>query len=281
MRGPIPVGPLNKGHVKDMTPGSLKFSVLASGSRGNACYVETNQVRVLVDAGLSCREMIRRLELIGARPKELDALILTHEHTDHIRGVGAFSRRFDLPVYTNSRTFERGRKALGRVDRTVVTRTGESITIKNLCAETFTKCHDAVDPFGLILSFNGVKIGMATDLGRSTALVQDRLGDCNALILEFNYDHEMLEQGPYPLELKRRIRGGDGHLSNEQAGDLLRLISHEKLDLVVLAHLSEINNRPEKALEAASKALHCGGRINTNIVVSVQGEPTSLIEVPV
>jgi phosphoribosyl 1,2-cyclic phosphodiesterase len=259
--------------------GIMRFSVLASGSSGNAYYVETENAGILVDAGLSCREIERRLELVGVKAKELDALIVTHEHTDHIKGAGPLARRFDLPVYLNKKTFEKGRKALGNLPRPVIFQTGQAMTINDLCVETFTKCHDAVDPFGLVLSSNGTRIGLSTDLGKSTRLVEDRLKGCDVLILEFNYDQEMLEQGPYPLYIKRRIKGSEGHLSNEQASDLLRVISKENLRVVVLAHLSEINNQPDKAHREAEQALGRCGLTEANILIGKQDEPGPMIEV--
>ncbi len=262
----------------------LKFSVLASGSGGNACYVATEQARILIDAGLSCRELTQRLNALGEAPKKLDALIITHEHTDHIRGAGPVARRFGLPVYLNRMTHARGRKAMGKLPRVSIIETGRSFSIKDVCVETFTKCHDAADPMGIVLSRqNGgtdpgeTRIGIVTDLGRSTALVEDRLQGCRALIMEFNYDPELLERGPYPLDLKRRIRGQDGHLSNGQAGDLLRSVSHRDLDFVLLAHLSENNNDPVKAREAAADALEAGGCAAARIIVTRQDRAVPMI----
>lgn len=256
----------------------MRFSVLASGSSGNSCYVETRNARVLIDAGLSCREIERRLGLVGVRANSLNALIITHEHSDHIKGAGALARRFDLPLYINRKTLNRARRTLGNLPKPVILQTGQTLTINDLTVETFTKCHDAVDPLGLVLSFDGTRIGMATDLGRSTRLVEDRLRKCHALILEFNHDKEMLEGGPYPLDLKRRIKGPDGHLSNEEAGDLIRLISHEDLNYLVLAHLSKINNHPGKAHQEARDALGDTGAARTDILISEQDTPAPMVE---
>ena len=263
----------------------MRFCLLASGSKGNSCYVETDKARILVDAGLSCRETVRRLEQVGVPAEGLDALIITHEHTDHIKGAGPLVRRFGLPLYINKKTLEKGLKTLGKLPSPVVIESGQTFAIKDLIFETFTKCHDAADPVGLILSrrdvsstSNGKRIGLATDLGRSTRLVEDRLKGCNALIMEFNYDQEMLDLGPYPLDLKRRIKGQDGHLSNRQAGDLLGALSHDDLKFVVLAHLSETNNDPDKAHEEAIKALKKSGHDHVSVLISRQDEPGPLIE---
>ena len=256
----------------------MKFSVLASGSSGNACYVETESANILVDAGLSCREIERRLEKVGVEPQKLDALIITHEHADHVKGAGPVARRFNLPVYINGRTFERSRKTLGNLSRPVIFQTGQTLNINDLCVETFSKCHDAVDPLGLVLGFDGTRIGLSTDLGRATSLVEDRLKGCDVLIMEFNYDQKMLEQGPYPLDVKRRIKGPEGHLSNKQAGDLLSVVSNKNLKFVVLAHISKINNLPEKAHQQAIETLSGCGIGGVNILISKQNEPVPMIE---
>ncbi|MDY6972863.1 MAG: MBL fold metallo-hydrolase [Thermodesulfobacteriota bacterium] len=264
--------------------GVLRFSVLASGSSGNSCYVETACARVLVDAGLSCRETERRLHLVDVQPDSLDALIITHEHLDHIKGAGPLARRFDLPLFANLKTLEKGSKTLGNLPKPMIIRTGQTLTIGDLSVETFTKCHDAADPMGVVFfptdgssNSNGARVGLATDLGRSTRLVEDRLKDCQALIMEFNYDQEMLEDGPYPLDIKKRIKGPDGHLSNHKAGEILAAVYNPGLRHVVLAHLSEVNNHPEKARKEAAKVLRQCGSGEASIAVSRQDAPGPMI----
>jgi len=261
-----------------MTLHNIKFSVLASGSKGNSCYIETERARILIDAGLSCREIERRLGLVGVEANSLDALILTHEHGDHMKGAGPLARRFSLPVYSSRKTFDKGLKVLGNIERPVVIQTGQTLTINDLIVETFTKCHDAADPFGVVVSCNGTRIGLVTDLGRSTRLVEDRLKKCQALIVEFNHDQQMLDEGPYPLYLKRRIKGQEGHLSNQQGADLIRAVSHGDLMHVVLAHLSEINNDKGKAREIAEEVLDTCGLGGVNIYLSLQDEALAMIE---
>ena len=257
----------------------MKFSILSSGSRGNSCYLETGNARILVDAGLSGIEIERRLGAVGVMAQSLDAIVVTHEHSDHIKGVGVMARRFKLPIYVNSQTLKSGEKALGKLPAVVPIQTGETLKIKNLSVETFTKCHDAADPMGLVLSSNGVRIGLVTDMGRSTRLAEDRLKACTALILEFNYDPTMLSEGPYPLFLKQRINSREGHLSNEQAGELLETVSHGDLKWVVLAHLSETNNDPAKALHAARTVLNRCGLKQTRVLIGQQDEASSFVEI--
>jgi len=153
------------------------------------------------------------------------------------------------------------------------------LEINDLLLETFTKCHDAADPVGAVLSVNGSRIGIVTDLGKSTGLTEDRLGQCQALIMEFNYDPHMLDHGPYPLDLKRRIKSRDGHLSNQQAADLLQAVSHDDLQVVVLAHLSETNNDPDKAFQSASDALENRGLKNVRILVGDQDKPGPMVRI--
>jgi phosphoribosyl 1,2-cyclic phosphodiesterase len=255
------------------------FSVLASGSSGNACYIETKNSRILIDAGLSCRELLKRFEILGKKDIHLDALVITHEHTDHIKGAGPIARRFGIPVYLNDSTMCRVRGGLGEISRYISFETGHSIRINDLSVETFTKCHDATDPVGLVVSSNGSRLGVITDVGRSTRLLEDRLKGCRALIMEFNHDEDMLDNGPYPLSLKRRIKGNEGHLSNHDAGELLKVVSHRDLRHVVLAHISEKNNLPEIALRHARAVLKERGLDSVEVLVSSQNEPVPMREI--
>jgi len=255
----------------------MKFSVLASGSGGNACYIETAGTGILIDAGLSATEIIRRMRMIGADPAALKALVITHEHTDHIRGAGPLARRLGVPVYINTATRKKAAKVLGNITKAISFHPGQSITINDLVVETFTKSHDAADPVGLIISLNEVRLGLITDLGHSTRLIEHRLRDCQGLIIEFNHDENMLLNGPYPLGLKRRIRGPEGHLSNHEGGALLGILAHESLRYVVLAHLSQKNNSSALAYEKAESVLNDRGMNQTRIFVSTQDAPVSMI----
>jgi phosphoribosyl 1,2-cyclic phosphodiesterase len=221
---------------------------------------------------------MRRLELVHVDPKAPEALVITHEHVDHMRGAGPLARLLDIPVYINSSTFRKSLKILGNLSKPMAIHTGQTITIKDLAIETFTKCHDTADPMGLVLSSDGTRLGLITDLGRSTQVVEDRLRGCHALIIEFNHDQRMLEDGPYPWEVKRRIKGPEGHLSNRQAGELLEAVAHRDLGLVILAHLSRVNNNELSAFREAKDALTRRGLQNTKIVISRQDYPVSMAE---
>jgi len=238
---------------------------LASGSKGNAILVSTPDTAVLVDAGLSGIEIQRRMAAVGRSMDDLKAIIITHEHTDHIKGAGVLSRRFNIPVYVTFDTFN-ACQGLGKVEQVHFFECGSAFDIGSLAVTPFSISHDACDPAGLTLKHQGKKIGIATDLGVVTNLVRTHLSGANALYIEANHDPDMLMTGPYPWYLKQRIQSRTGHLSNEDARDLVAEIFHENLDHVILAHLSEENNSPEKAAMVMSEhlaplptALHVAG----------------------
>jgi len=248
----------------------MRFSVLGSGSGGNASYVETREARILVDAGLSCKEIEKRLGLLGIGAGEIDAIVVTHEHIDHVRGVGVFARRYGIPVLMNKATFARCRNVVGKIPIPLFFNTGDILTFKDMNLHFITKCHDAADPVALTMTSDGCKLGVVTDLGRVTSLILDSVQGCQGLILEFNHDLEMLDKGPYPFELKRRIRGPDGHLSNHDAARLLGEAIGNELSVLVLAHLSEVNNTEKLALEEAIRAIEGNGNNVDTVIVSTQ-----------
>ncbi len=233
----------------------MAVCVLASGSRGNAIYVSDGSTSILVDAGLSGIEIERRLKQRGLSPSALSAIVVTHEHADHVTGVGVLSRRYHIPVYLSAQTEQAAAPVTGKLFQSVAFEPGHAFSVFSLKLHPFTLSHDALDPVGLTVSGNGRKIGIATDMGRATALVKDHLQGCRLLVLEANHDPRMLEEGPYPWPLKQRIQSRHGHLSNMQARALLREIRHPGLSHVVLAHLSETNNTPERALGTVSDSV--------------------------
>tara|TARA_B100000614_G_C14539787_1_gene489835 strand:+ start:179 stop:934 length:756 start_codon:yes stop_codon:yes gene_type:complete len=228
---------------------------LASGSKGNAVFVSTGDTAVLVDAGLSGVEIQRRLDTIGERPEHLKAIVITHEHTDHVKGAGILSRRFDIPVFITRDTW-RACSNLGKIDRLEFFEVGTEFTVGDMTVTPFSISHDARDPAGLTLACGGKKIGLATDLGLANSLVKYHLSGSNALYLESNHDPRMLDNGPYPWHLKQRIKGRHGHLSNMDARDLVAELHHGDLSHLVLAHLSEENNCPDKAAAEVAKGLN-------------------------
>jgi phosphoribosyl 1,2-cyclic phosphodiesterase len=235
-------------------------------------------VRLLVDAGLSARETERRLLSIGASPKELDGIVVTHEHVDHVRGVGTLSRRYKLPVYLNKRTHQHLPDSVGRLGQKEEFVTGRSFCIEDVTIHPFAISHDGVDPVGFTLANGSVKIGVCTDLGAATRLVHRHLEHCSVLILEANHDMEMLKNGPYPWPVKQRIKSRVGHLSNEQSVEVISRVFSEDLQAVILAHMSETNNSSEMVLKVVSSKLSKHIQERLNITVASQYQPIDLIE---
>ncbi len=251
----------------------LSLCVLGSGSGGNAIYLSDGLTSILVDAGLSAREIGRRLEQRGVSTAALSALLITHEHTDHVRGVERLCRRHRLPVFLTAGT-RQAALPLRELPDTRIFDCGRPFQLGTLTVHPFSISHDACDPAGFVIGANGTRIGIATDLGIVTAVVREHLRGCRLLVLESNHDPDMLMQGPYPWFLKQRIRGRCGHLSNEDSGRLLAEIAHPGLEQVVLAHLSETNNTPAKALAEAAQAI-AGSR--TRLTAASPDEPSPLI----
>ena len=233
---------------------NLAVCTLASGSKGNATYISDGNTSILIDAGLSGIEIQRRLTSRGLAPEQLNAIVVTHEHSDHIRGVGIISRRYKLPVYINQKT-KKASPGLGNLHAIRPFECGTPFNIENLAVHPFSISHDAEDPSGFTIGQNGTTIAIATDLGIATSMVKEHLKRCALLILEANHDPQMLETGPYPWPLKQRIQSRIGHLSNSDSRKLLRELQHENLQHVILAHLSEINNTPQKAFDEVTRAL--------------------------
>ncbi len=232
----------------------LRVCLLASGSRGNSLYIESAESRVLIDAGLSAKEIAARLSTIGVNAEDLDAVFLTHEHIDHSRGIGPLARRYDLPVFMHHQARQALPK-LGRVDDLREIDSGEAFVFRDLQISPFSLTHDAVAPLGFVVEMREGKVGLVTDLGIATRLVADCLQGCRMLVLEANHDEEMLRDGPYPWPVKQRIRSNHGHLSNAAAAELLGGLLWEGLEAVFLAHLSEENNCPDLVLECMRRSM--------------------------
>ena len=240
---------------------NLAVCVLASGSKGNAIYISDGLTAILIDAGLSATEIKRRLKSRGLNPKDLNAILITHEHSDHIQAVGVLSRQLKLPVYLSHNI--KKKVFMGSSVHEIRTfNNGSTFEINNLAVHPFAVSHDAADPVGFTIAQNGSRIGVATDLGTVTPHLKENLKHCHLLILEANHDPDMLINGPYPWYLKRRIQSRSGHLSNKQSKCLLLELQHKSLEHVILAHLSETNNAPKKVLDEVSKALtRCNPRL--------------------
>lgn len=232
----------------------VRVCLLASGSRGNATLVEADGCRLLIDAGLSAREIDRRLREIDLCADDLDAVLVTHEHHDHVTGIGPLARRHKLPVYIVPETAA-AISRLGAIADLRYFSAGERFTLGKLEISSFSTTHDAVDPVGFIIDSSEGRIGYATDLGLVTRLVVHRLERSRILILESNHDEQMLQDGPYPWPLKQRIQGRLGHLSNRNTAELVQRLAWDGLEAVFLAHLSDENNHPDLAHQEISQSL--------------------------
>jgi phosphoribosyl 1,2-cyclic phosphodiesterase len=254
---------------------TLYIASLNSGSNGNCYYVGNDQEAVLIDAGLSCRETERRMRRLGLALDRVKAIFISHEHDDHIRGLEVLSRRYQLPVYITDPTLEQCRFP---PDPPLIRsfRAGEAIQIGGLSVHAFSKTHDASDPYSFVVSSPTVRIGVFTDLGVVCDNLIAHFTQCHAAFLETNYDEEMLEKGRYPWPLKQRIRGGQGHLSNRQALDLFAAYRPPFMSHLLLAHLSQDNNRPELAQalfeeQSRGTAITVASRHNETEVYAIDG----------
>ncbi len=258
----------------------MRVVVLGSGSAGNSVVVESGGRRLLVDAGFSCRELERRMALRGVTADGFDAMVLTHEHEDHVRGVDRFLRRHPAPVLATAGTFAGCTLGEGPSRQARVLASGDVQEVGGFRVEAFTIPHDAREPVGLVIEDeHGRRVGLVADLGTRSRLAWGRLLDLDLLILETNHDLDMLRNGPYPWALKARVAGRHGHLSNHDAAEGLAELLCDRLRTVVLYHLSRTNNLPALAAATVGEALAREGS-PLDVVVSSQDEPTAWMEVP-
>jgi phosphoribosyl 1,2-cyclic phosphodiesterase len=249
---------------------SLYITSLASGSNGNCYYIGNEHEAVLIDAGISCRETERRISRLGLSMRKIRAIFISHEHTDHTRGAEVISRKYRLPVYITPSTHRNSRL---RLESNLVKSFSNKapVQIGGLSVNAFPKRHDAFEPHSFTVTGNGIIVGILTDIGTACEHVVHHLSQCHAAFLEANYDEKMLEEGRYPLFLKRRIRGDEGHLSNRQALELFTNHRPPFMNLLVLSHLSAYNNSPQLVNNLFSK--HANG---TRIVVASRYEETEV-----
>ena len=230
----------------------------------------------MIDAGLSQRELTARLKFIGKAPEDLSAIFLTHEHSDHMRGVGPISRRYKLPLYSTDGTRYASQDNVGNIKDWRRIGRSEKVMVGDMEIESYPTPHDAAESVAYVIRYKGHKIGHATDLGSVTSEVIEILNGADILLVEANHDEELLDAGPYPWSVKRRIKSDYGHLSNRSCARLLSALNHEGLQKVALMHLSETNNHPELALLSAQQALQ---NDSVEMFLAKQNSPSELIEV--
>lgn len=253
----------------------LRFKSLGSGSAGNATLVEAHSgviganqpiTRLLVDCGFGPRVLETKLAQLGVQPSQIDAIFVTHEHSDHVGGAAAFSRRYNTPVWMSQGTWE-GARQPALDERLHIAVDGTPIDLGEMQLTPFAVPHDAQEPLQLSCSDGQRQLGILTDLGHATESVLHYLSHCHALLLEFNHDSDLLQKGGYPAFLKKRVGGSLGHLSNVDAAQIATHVNHAGLGHVVAAHLSQQNNRPALVRDALSAAL---GRLPHEVAIASQ-----------
>ena len=254
----------------------MNVSLLASGSAGNSIFVQEGDTQILIDAGLSGKQVEERLQGIGVLPGNLQAIVVSHEHSDHVKGVGVLARRYGLPVWMTSGTLQATKKIFRGSEQIRVFENDEAFDIGDLIFQPFALSHDAVDPVNFVVSGSDAKLGIATDMGVVTQLVYQRLKEVDLVVMEANYDRDLLMNGPYPWDLKRRISGSHGHLSNERAAEVIGDLAREGLQQAVLAHLSDRNNRPDLAEGVCRAVLNALGVRHFTTTVAKQDRPSEI-----
>ncbi len=254
--------------------------MLASGSRGNCAFVASASTRILVDCGISCRETFKRMKVLGEDPQALSAILITHEHSDHVYGLATLAKKLHLPVFMTGATHAAWSRALRnekgerpQLEKFERFESGHRFLVGDIEVQPFTIPHDAADPVGFTFRVEGTKVSVATDLGYLPANVRDHLRGSDILVMESNHDVEMLRGGSYPWSVKQRVASNVGHLSNAKLADFFTGDYDNNAAFVVLAHLSEQNNHPEIARREAEAALAERGRLfQSQVLVAVQSE---------
>ena len=261
----------------------LKFCSLYSGSSGNSLFIENNNTKILVDAGVSGKKIIEGLDSINVNPEEIDAILVTHEHSDHVQSLGTFSKKFDIPVYANSNTWSKIPKEIEKIgEKNVFTfKTSEDFTIGDLVIHPFKTPHDAIESCGFNIYDGKTKMSIATDLGHVTPEIQNCLNGSKFVLLEANYEPEVLRICSYPYLLKSRIAGPNGHLSNNMAGETISKLIESGLATVMLGHLSKESNFPEMAYQTVLSELENRKFKKGTVDLSVASrfEPSKLVEI--
>lgn len=256
----------------------MKICSLASGSKGNCLYLETGDTRVLIDVGLSLRETLLRMEGVGVDASGVHAVLVTHEHIDHIRSAGSFARKFNVPVFASHLVRAKADKYF---KKTVVNEfeAGSALSFRDVRIDPVPITHDSCDPVGFVVESREGRAASVTDLGIVTRLITEKLRGCRFLNLESNHDVDMLMNGPYPWELKQRIKSRHGHISNEESLELLHELAHEGLEALVMAHLSEVNNHPDHVVKTTESFLRDQNVCAPRIVIGDQYKASELLEI--
>lgn len=246
----------------------FKFCNLYSGSSGNSSFIQSDNAKILVDCGTSFKKIKEGLEEIGENINNIDAVVITHEHSDHIKGLGVLAKNTDIPIYANSKTLD-AIKQKYNIPTFKIFKTNESFDINDIKIQSFSISHDAADPVGFSIYYKDKKISIATDIGHMENSVMKSIEGSSFVLLESNYEPDILKSSRYPYELKRRILGPYGHLSNEDASKVINILIPSGLNNIVLGHLSKENNFPELAYQTTMNELIENGIDTYKIHLSV------------
>ncbi|MBP3802206.1 MAG: MBL fold metallo-hydrolase [Clostridia bacterium] len=261
----------------------LNFCSLYSGSSGNSLFVQSENTKLLIDAGVSSKKIENALSGLDIDPKTLDGILITHEHSDHVQGLGTFAKKFNIPVFVNSKTLDNMPKQKEKLSQNAINNfeVGDHFEINDLKIKSFSIPHDAINPCGFLINNNSKSIGIATDIGHMTTNILKELEPSDFVLLESNYDPEVLRCSSYPYPLKTRIAGPNGHLSNEHAGKTISCLLKNNLKQAMLGHLSKENNFPELAYKTVVEELISGNYNENSLQLSVASRdiPGNMIEI--
>ena len=257
----------------------MKISILGSGSGGNSIYIESNNTKFLIDAGFSCKKIEERLKKIGKNLEGVDALLITHEHGDHIQGAGIISRKYNIPIYITRESFEAGEKKLGKIaEENLKFIEGKFKLNDDFLINPFDVMHDAVRTVGYrVENQDGKKIAVSTDIGYVSNLVRENFKDVDLMVIESNYDYNMLMNCSYPWDLKARVKSRNGHLSNNDAAKFIKEMYSERLKKVYLAHISKDSNNPDIVKQTIEQELR-DNKINLKYELANQDIVTDIFE---
>jgi len=251
----------------------LKLSVLASSSSGNSIFIEHNNFRCLVDAGLTGKKVVENLARIERDIKDINAIFVTHEHSDHIQGLGVISRKYDIPIYLHEITYGIIREKIGKIDTKNINFLREDkISFEECTVNNFEVMHDAEKCLGFTFEYDNKKLSYASDVGCTNNIIKENFKNSDVIVVESNYDYNMLMTGPYHWELKNRVKGRNGHLSNAEASKLISQVMSDKLKKIYLMHISKDNNTPELAYNALYEILERENRSNLEIEIVTENE---------
>jgi len=261
------------------------FCSLYSGSSGNSMFVSTKKAKILVDAGLPGKKIDMALQKIDENTKDINGIFVTHEHSDHIKGVGVLSRKYDIPIYANDDTWSAMKSSIGKIKEhnVKIIDKRSNTQIEDMNIKAFNIPHDAVSPMGYTISDESKSISIATDIGTFTNEIYDSIKESEVILLESNHDVSMLKYGPYPYTLKRRILSEIGHLSNEDCGEaIVRLLNYKLKKQIILGHLSNTNNQPDLAYQTVLNVLNQNGikqKQDVTLTMADRHDPSGYISI--